>query len=116
MSTSRKRRKSKPMKRVPVPFLQPYGSPARALGLQTPKPPRSRAALGRLSRRPLSLSPLGLAFIPRVDQRHDIFHAPKFVSHASSHRGRHFQRLMDAAEIVKHEVERQRVAVVFQLL
>ena len=61
-------------------------------------------------------NPLGLALIPRVDQRDDIFHAPKFVSRASGHRGSNFQRLMDAAEIVEHEIERQRVAVVLKLL
>jgi hypothetical protein len=56
------------------------------------------------------LRPLkAFSLIPRVN---DIFHAPKLVSNASSHRGRNFERLMDAAKIVKHEVERQRVAVI----
>lgn len=59
---------------------------------------------------------LHFTLIPGIDQRYDIFHVPKLVRNACCHCGANFQRLMDASEVVEHEVERQRVAVVFQLL
>jgi hypothetical protein len=52
----------------------------------------------------------------RVDHRNDLFHIPKCICDACCHGEGDFERLMDAAEVVKHEVERERVAVIFQLL
>jgi hypothetical protein len=54
------------------------------------------------------------AIVPSVDQRN--FHAPQFCRHACGHRGSYLERFMDAAKIVEHEIQRQRVAVIFQLL
>src|SRR4051812_28715718 len=51
-----------------------------------------------------------------IDQPDDIFHRPQPIRHASGHRGSDAKRLMDADEVVEHEVERQRVVVVFELL
>jgi hypothetical protein len=50
--------------------------------------------------------------IARIDKSDDILHAPEFIGNGRCHRGRNFQRLMDAAEIVEHEIERQRVATI----
>jgi hypothetical protein len=74
-----------------------------------------RSASGRSASSPLSFRALCYSLIPSVDQRDNIFHAPKLVGDAGGHRGRDFQRLMDAAEIVEHEIKRKRVTVVFQL-
>ena len=38
--------------------------------------------------------------VGRFDKRHDITNFPQAIDHASGHRGRHAQRLMDADEIV----------------
>ena len=47
---------------------------------------------------------------------HDFLDLPNMISDARRHRGRHAQGLMDAREVVVHEVERDRVGVVLDLL
>jgi len=44
------------------------------------------------------------AFV-RLDHAHDIGHIPKLVSHASRQRGRNTRGLMDAREVVVHEID-----------
>src|ERR1700722_386871 len=56
-----------------------------------------------------ALRRLGLT---RFDPLSDIFHRPQRSRDASRHRGRDLERLMDADEVVEHEVESQRVDVV----
>lgn len=51
-----------------------------------------------------------------VDQDNNVFHAPEPIGQASRHRGRDFQRLVDAAEIIPDGIERHHVAVVLELL
>ena len=53
--------------------------------------------------------------LARVDKRHDILHRPKPIRDARRHSRRHAQGLMPTNEIVEHEIERQRVAVVLDL-
>ena len=45
----------------------------------------------------------------------NIGHFPKFVGHASGHRGSDPERLVNADEIVIHRMERDRGGVVFDL-
>jgi hypothetical protein len=50
-----------------------------------------------------------------VDERHNVFHVPQAIRDTDGHRRGHAERLVHAAEIVKHEVERQGVNVVVDL-
>ena len=50
-----------------------------------------------------------------IDQRHNIIHRPKPIGNASRRRGRDPQCLMPTREVVEQEVDRERVAVVFDL-
>ena len=59
--------------------------------------------------------PFGLVLLnlPVFDQ---FGHFPKLTRHASCHSRSNFQRLMDADEVIEHEVQRQHVLMVFDLL
>lgn len=61
-------------------------------------------------------TPNGRNRIGHVDQRNDIRHFHNAVDQARRHRRRSAKRLVNAAEVIEHEVERQRVAVVLKLL
>jgi hypothetical protein len=50
--------------------------------------------------------------LPRIDQRNTIFHPHDPVHHAGGHRGGGAKGLVDAAEIAKEEVKRQRMLVI----
>jgi hypothetical protein len=51
-----------------------------------------------------------------IDQSHDFFHFPSVVGQARFHRRGDAERLVDASEVVVHEVEGDRVLVVLDLL
>src|SRR4029079_17376329 len=51
-----------------------------------------------------------------VHLRHYVLQRPQGFAYASGHCRGHFQRFVDAAEIVEHEIERNRVNVVVELL
>lgn len=53
---------------------------------------------------------------PIVHHFRHVRHFPKLVTDAGCHRGRDAERLVDTAEIVVHEIDRQRVTVVFHFL
>jgi hypothetical protein len=62
---------------------------------------------------------LGRFFLIGFPFVHDPYHTikrPKSIGHASGHRRRYSGRLMDAHEIIVHEIDRKRVDVVLQLL
>ena len=54
--------------------------------------------------------------LAEIDQRNHVRHLHDAVDQAGSHRGGSAKRLVDAAEVVEHKVERQRVAMVVKLL
>ena len=54
--------------------------------------------------------------IAPFDKRNDILHRPQPIGDASGHRWAHPKRLVDADKIVKHEIERQLVAVILDPL
>ena len=53
---------------------------------------------------------------PRIDKRYDPLLIANRIRQPRSHRRRDLQRFVDAAEIVPDEIERQRMAVVLNLL
>lgn len=58
---------------------------------------------------------LDVSALPIVDDFHCARQLPQLVTDASRHCGRDAERLVDTAEIAVHEIDRQRVAVVFHL-
>jgi len=62
---------------------------------------------------------LAADFLPRFpifNDRHDVPDVPKPLGYASGHRRRAAQRAMNADKIVSHEVQRDHVGVVLDLL
>ena len=53
---------------------------------------------------------------PPVDHANHVRHFQNFIHKSRSHRWRSAKRLMDAAEVIKHEVECERVTMVLELL
>jgi hypothetical protein len=53
---------------------------------------------------------------PSLDCINDVANLPKLFGNASRHYRRNTKRLMDADEIVKHLMQRDRISVVFDLL
>jgi hypothetical protein len=59
---------------------------------------------------------LPLIAFPFAHDPHYILKRPEPVSDASFHRGRYPEQLMDADEIIVHEVDRKRVNMILQFL
>ena len=57
-----------------------------------------------------------MGHFPFIYDPHDIFHRPELISDARSHGRRQAQGLMDADEILMHEVDRQPVNMVLDFL
>ena len=53
-----------------------------------------------------------MARLERFQHLDYVFHLPKPIGHAGSHRRRHFERLMDADEVVIQKMQRHRVRVI----
>jgi hypothetical protein len=76
----------------------------------------ARVTPGILSRRVKSLLKLCFSGPKFIHHAHHIVWRPQLSGNASSHRRRHAKRLVDAHKIVVHEIDRDSVGLVFDLL